>query len=735
VTAAAALRARASATARLAARPLDGGGGRTAARWPWLLVAAAVGWNLYSLRPLTLAVTYLNDSTLHEQMVRFATAQLRAGHLPLTSWFPFLGEGSPQFLHYQSLPAILTGLAGLAVGPDVAFRWSLYLLVSLWPISIYLAARAFGAGRPAAAASAVMAPFLVSATGVGYEQHAYVWTGFGVWTQLWASWTLPLAWGWSWRAIRDGRGYLRAVLLTALTIALHFETGYLALSVLLVWPLVAGRPLVARLRRAGVLLGGSLLASAWVIIPLVAQRRWAAVNEPLRGTGLVNGYGARLVLDWLFSGQLLDHGRLPVITVFAAIGFALAWLAWSSDTDARALLAALAVCLLFAFGRTTFGSLINVIPGSADIFFRRFMMGVQLAALLLAGRGAAWLAAKCARLFEARVSRWPTRLSPAALLVAAIMVLAPAWLQLGAYDRVDAAAIAAQRQADNTEGADIDRLIAVIERDGGGRTYAGTPSNWGEDFTVGTVPVFKYLESRDVDEVGYTLRTASLMTDPEYYFDDRDPSDYRLFGIRYLILPARDQPPVLALLAMRSGPYWLWTVDGTGYIQAGQIVGEISANRTNLGARSIPLLRSGLADDNAYLSVSYGSGGGGDGRLPTVRSHSSSAATVRAGSVSQERADLDDGEAAATVSMRRPGVVVLSVSYDPGWTATVNGQQRPTLMVAPALVAVEVPAGTVHVVFSFHGYGDYLELFALSSLTFAVIATAQMCVRRAKGRG
>jgi hypothetical protein len=42
------------------------------------------------------------------------------------------------------------------------------------------------------------------------------------------------------------------------------------------------------------------------------------------------------------------------------------------------------------------------------------------------------------------------------------------------------------------------------------------------------------------------LRTASLMTDPEYYFDDRDLSDYRLFGIRYLILPAGQQPPVRA---------------------------------------------------------------------------------------------------------------------------------------------------------------------------------------------
>src|SRR3984885_10919549 len=257
---------------RRAVRPSRNGGGQTAAWWPWLLVAAAVGWNLFNLRALTLGVAYLDDSSLHEQMVRFATAQLRAGPLPLASWFPFLGEGSPQFLHYQSLPAILTGALGLLTGPDVAFRWTLYLLLSLWPISVYLSARAFGAGRPAAAASAAMAPFLVSATGVGYEQHAYVWTGFGVWTQLWAQWTLPLAWGYSWRAIRDGRGYLVAVLLAALTVALHFETGYLALSVLLLWPLVAGRPLLTRLGRAALLLGGSLLATAWVILPLLDQR-------------------------------------------------------------------------------------------------------------------------------------------------------------------------------------------------------------------------------------------------------------------------------------------------------------------------------------------------------------------------------------------------------------------------------------------------------------------------------
>jgi hypothetical protein len=714
--------------ARLAARSPAVGGGRAVALWSSLLVAAAVGWNLVNLRALTVGVPYLNDSSLHEQMVRFATAQLRAGHLPLTSWFPFLGEGSPQFLHYQSLPAIVTGLVGLGVGPDVAFRWSLYLLLSLWPISVYLSARAFGAGRPAAAASAAIAPFLVSATGVGYEQHAYVWTGFGVWTQLWASWTLPLAWGYSWRAIRDGRGYFRAVLLTALTVALHFQTGYLALSVLLVWPLVAGRPLIARLRRAAVLLGGSLLAAAWVIVPLIEQRRWAAVNEPLQGTGLVNGYGAHRVLDWLVSGQLLDHGRLPVVTVFAALGFGLAWLAWSSDADARALLVALAVCLLLAFGRTTFGSLVDLIPGSADLFFRRFTMGVQLVALLLAGRGAAWLAARCVRLLEARVRRWPPGLSPAAVLVAAIAVLAPAWLQLGAYDRHDSAAIAAQRRSDDTDGSELDRLIAVIERDGGGRTYAGMPSNWGQDFTVGAVPVFKYLESRDVDEVGYTLRTASLMTDPEYYFDDRDPSDYRLFGIRYLILPAGDEPPVRARLAMRSGPYSLWTLPGAGgVLQAGTIVGRLTANRTDIGKRSIPLLNSRLAQAGDYLRVAYGQPGGRESPLPQT-----SPATP-AGTLPAESDKLQQGLVAAIVRMRRAGVVVLSASFDPGWTATVDGRRQRTEMVAPALVATTVPKGTHRIIFSYRGRQNYLLLFAVGAA--ALVALVLTDIRRARSPG
>ena len=87
------------------------------------------------------------------------------------------------------------------VDPDSVFRWSIYLLLALWPLSVYWCGRLFGLSRWTAAAAAAVSPFLPSAAGIGYETRAYVWAGYGVWTQLWASWTLPLAWGFTYRAL------------------------------------------------------------------------------------------------------------------------------------------------------------------------------------------------------------------------------------------------------------------------------------------------------------------------------------------------------------------------------------------------------------------------------------------------------------------------------------------------------------------------------------------------------
>ena len=700
---------------------------------PWIVVTLAVVWGLWELRPELRAVPYLDDSSLHEQMVRFAATRIRQGHLPLTSWFPSLGLGSPQFLHYQSLPSMLTGAIGTLVDPDTAFRWSLYLLLALWPLAVYWSGRLFGLGRWTAASAAAVAPFLASAAGIGYETKAYVWAGYGVWTQLWASWTLPLAWGFTHRALSSLRSALPAVLFIMLTVALHYETGYLAFVPLVVWPFMVPSDLWRRLGRSLALGATALAASAWVIVPLLDQAHWAARNEVLEGTGLENGYGARQILSWLFSGQLYDAGRWPVVTVLVGVGIVACIRRWRTSLAGRALVSIWVVTLLMTFGRTTFGALYDVLPGSSDIFIRRFQMGVQLSGILLAGIG---IVAVGRFVLDAVLRLWPEErrgwasepagraIVSALCIVALVLVLAPAWSELDTYDTHNATNIGLQAGADARQDPQIDELLAYVQAHPRGRVYAGQPTNWGQDFLVGAVPVFKYLESKDVDEVGYTLRTASLMTDPEYYFDDTNPGDYPLFGIGYIITPPSVAPPVPADKVLCSDTSCLWALPDPGYIHVYDTTGVLAANRADVGSQSVALLDSPLLGEQRDLTVAFN---GGVGSAPTAAS-----ATLRGppGRVIVEDVDLANGSARAVVRTNRRATVVLSASYDPGWNAEVDGHPAPTVMVAPALVGVVVGPGVHTVAFSYGGYGSYDALFVLALAVLVGLAVAPLAWRR-----
>jgi hypothetical protein len=696
----------------------------------WLPVVAAVLFNYWYLRAEVLPVSYLDDSSVHQQMVRFATARLEAGHLPQTSWFPYLGLGSPQFLHYQSLPSTVTGLVGMLIGSDRAFTWSLYLLLSLWPVAVYLGARALRLGRWTASAAALLSPFIVSTIGVGFETKAYVWTGFGVWTQLWAMVTLPLAWGYCWQAITDGRRYLPAVAFASLTVMLHFETGYLALIPIALFPFLTPSDLKRRLVRALVVAGGTLAATAWVTVPLLLSARWAAVNEILRGTPLENGYGARRVLGWLVSGQLLDSGRLPMVTVLAGVGLVACIVRCRRDERSRVLLALLIMSLLLSSGRTTFGPLVDVIPGSTDIFMRRFMSGIQLAGLYLAGVGATTAGAVALSLVRrwrgagwslAGTATWVRRSARVAVALLVVVALAPAWTQQAAGDRRNTGAIDDQRLADRSQGAAMAPILDRIRQAGDGRVYAGSPDNWGNRFVVGAVPVFKYLESKDIDEVGYTLRTASLMTDPEYFFDQSNPGDYRLFGVRYILAPEGRPPPVPATSIMVRGPYALWELPSVGYSFIARVVGTITADRADIGVRSVAYLRSSGPEEGNALLVNYAGG-----RAPVVPPSGSTpgtggTGTGGAGDILSEHTRLDQGSARMVVRTQDHAVVVLSASFDPGWTVLVDGRRADPVMVAPALVGVVVGPGVHRVIFQYQGYSFYLPLLLL---TVAVLVAA-----------
>ena len=71
--------------------------------------------------------------------------------------------------------------------------------------------------------------------------------------------------------------------------------------------------------------------------------------------------------------------------------------------------------------------------------------------------------------------------------------------------------------------------------------------------------------------------------------------------------------------------------------------------------------------------------------------------------------------------MRRAAVVLLKASYDPSWTATVDGRAVKPVMMAPSLVGVAVGPGRHVVRFRYAPYGAYLALFAIGILTLLAL--------------
>ena len=700
------------------------------ARWgPIALVALACVFCLVVLRGETKPADNLNDSAFHLQMVRWADGQIGEGRVPLDGWYPYLSLGSAQFHHYQSLPHTLTAYAARATGSSAngTYLWFLYLLLALWPIAVFLGARLLGWNSWIAAAAAAVSPLLISAPGYGYEHESYTWQGYGVYSQLWGMWLLPLAWGLTWRAVAHGKRYAAAAAALGLTIACHFITGYLAVLTVGVWVLVfAGSDFLRRVGRAALVTAGSLVVASWVLVPLVGDAKWTTRSQYYQGTIFNDSYGARKVLAWLFKGQLFDSGRFPIVSLLVVAGVLVCASRVRDDPRARALLGAFALSLLLFFGRPTLGPVLDLLPGMKDVQIHRFIMGVHLAGILLAGVGLGWIlqTAYRAALLRAPAPRYAA-LGAAGMVALGVGVLAPAWTDIGSYDRHGDVLLRSQRATDATEGRELDRFAAIVKARGGGRVYAGLRGNWGREYRVGYVPVYAALANRDVDAIGFTFRTiASLSTDVEASFDETNPAQYEMYDVRYLLLPPYREPGVPAKLIASRGIFRLFEVKTSGYLQVVDRAPAVEANRMDLDASTRSFRSSSDALRGLYPGVAFD---GGSAPPPTF--DGATPPTGSPGTVSSQSATLEDGVFTASVDANRPAVVLLKATYDPRWTATVDGLDTKPTMMAPSLVGVDVPLGHHEVRFRYAPYSRYPLLLALGALALVALA---LFLRRAE---
>jgi hypothetical protein len=451
-----------------------------------------------------------------------------------------------------------------------------------------------------------------------------------------------------------------------------------------------------------------------VLVPLVGDTKWTTRSVYYTGSIFNDSYGARKVLGWLVSGKLFDDGRFPVVTVLVFAGLVVCIARARADLRARALLGVFTLSLLLFFGRPTLGPVLDLLPGMRDVQIHRFVVGVHLAGILLAGVALGSVLRTASGLAGRYKPRYAAALGVAVPVLVSVGVLAPAWTERAGYDKHGGVLIRAEQADERAQAADMDALVNIVKGSGDGRVYAGLRANWGKDYKVGYVPVYAWLANRDVDAIGFTFRTiASLSNDVEAAFDETNLAQYEMFNVRYLILPVDQQPRVRARLVASSGGHRLYEVRTTGYLQVVDRSSPIAADRTDLELSTRSFRNSNDASRGTYPGIGFA----GDEGPPALDTGPGPAGIVLA-----QSATIQDGVFSASVEANRRAVVLLKATYDPRWTATVDGVPAKPTMMAPSLVGVEVPAGRHSVRFRYAPYAHYPLLVTVGLLTLLGLA-------------
>jgi hypothetical protein len=241
------------------------------------------------------------------------------------------------------------------------------------------------------------------------------------------------------------------------------------------------------------------------------------------------------------------------------------------------------------------------------------------------------------------------------------------------------------------------------------------------------VPGFASILNLDADGVGFTRPTWSLMSPSEYRFRPTAPALYDLFAARYIITRSPARPSIPTTLVAKDGLYSLSRVDDVGYLEVVDTIAPIAANRTNIGQQMSSFLSSGLIDKKMFPTVSFA---GRPAAAPTLRKNQ--LPPTAPGTVVSSTASPADGLFSGRVEATRPTVVLIKVSFDPSWTATVDGASVKPEMLAPGYVGVAVPVGAHDVVLSYNSYPLYWLWFLVAGLGMVGLAVLD---RRARYHG
>jgi hypothetical protein len=619
-----------------------------------------------------------SDAAVHSTYVGYLIEAFRHGSLGLDYWDFLNSFGGAPFRTYQNLPHILAAAWCWMTGtsPAVCVHFLMAMGVVFQVPAFYAVVRMLNLSEVTAFAAACLGPIVMSEPFLGNEFQSYVFQGFGLFTQ---SVALPIflisigimARFSGWVSHSEPSGVLLGLML-ALTFLLHHFLGAMALLICLVF---VGSGLAFRwisfqkaFRQLAVAAVLFLILTSYQLLSIFQDaglmhqsafymsRRW-------------NGVGLSSLMEWFFRGKIFDFHRLPVFTGLVCLGIIVAFR--SVSRSAKIFLVVFVLGCFYYAGRTTFGWLVDIVPGVRNVHLERFILLIHIGGTFLAALSVAYL-------WEPE--RWRVG-------VRIIISLALGYLTFDGvrYLRENASKIRDQVTANSH----LDRsLFGSLSSDlSRGLIWAGFSRKPDGPLPKLENVVYCYIAYQmGFGQISFTTQDQTYASDATYLFDPTRKEHYSLLNVSAVLAPRDFSLPTILSPAYTDG----------------KLISYRAPGQSRWGVIGIPT-QEVVADEkewlqhvNAWMQGENISESEYPAILPTqILRHFPGAAPQLSPSKKGPwgRVESENGFGATLVAEQPGAYAVFRNSFHPRWRITVNDERVAPQWVGPGFLAFALKPG------------------------------------------
>jgi len=657
-------------------------------------------------------------------------------------WVPNWAQGYNLPYYYSHVPQImmvgsyrmLESIIKNSLSLFQYYHLNIYLLLSLFPLSLFLAFRILKFPWLTAGIAALLASQISTDGLYGIDQSSFLWRGWGLSSQLFALIWFPLAIASiiAWTKDHSRKSYFWSIIFLSFTTSGHLGIGmmtFLAIPVICVTPVILMiaekqkyrhviESLIVAVRQTVILAIPPILILSYWIVPAFLNNNFHNISvwDPV---WKFNSYGAQEAISMFTNGSLFDFGRFPVMTILLLVGI------FASMTNGYPMIGLLFITYLFLFfGRTTWGGLLNIIPGMSEFHQHRFIVGIHLAGLFLAPIGLTFLSEK---ITKTNVHKFITLLPITLVLTfATFWFVVPQTISYASYNTTLIQQANAKYQEEKNSFEELLGTLRELEKNNPGRVYA-LRGNEGKAFTVaGSTPYYMQLSTYGIPTVLWLPETWSMNSDTEQFFIEENQSHYSLYNIRYVVAPPTKKPQAFWNKLKETEKWVLYETKTEGYISVGTSPAVVTAQKTDI----INLVHLWIQSDHPKKSlfpelriakqeikntslphfqmtdpVTYVTPDGYRHSLlnePPVYENPKDFMLPMI--VHSQTVDMDMKYAAKVeVTTSCPTcVVVLKQTYHPNWKTTVNGKSVKPIAVFPFYVAIRLESpGLYEILYSY----------------------------------